>query len=85
MYRDYCPEYDRLKKLKAEAREKAGAKQMEQFENDLEEEEKSSTSITVRRNLSQESEILLRNRAVGGDSSDEGEEREGRGGIEEEG
>lgn len=82
MSSDYCPEHERLKKLQVEARAKDKSRQIGKFEEDYEEENRLIDMPTQRR-VSHQNEILLRNRAVGGDSSDE-EESERRG-IEDEG
>ncbi len=74
-FRDYCPEHERLKKLQAEARDKDKSRQNDKFESDFDEENRLAGTSTQRR-VSHQNEILLRNRAVGGDSSDE-EDREG--------
>ena len=58
-----------MKKLQEEAREKNKKKQQEKFEKDFEGEEK----VFVRRRVSATNEVLLRNPAVGGESSDESE------------
>lgn len=82
MSRDYCPEHERLKKLQVEARAKDKSRQLGKFQEDYEE-ESALIDVSTQRRVSHQNEILLRNRAVGGDSSDE-EESERRG-IEEEG
>lgn len=76
--REYCPEYERLKKLQMEARVKHKAKQMKKFEEDVESEGQ-SIEITSQRRATHQNEILLRNRAVGGESSDEQESEEENG------
>ena len=74
-FREYCPEYDRLKKLQVESRAKNKAEQMKKFEGDFKEDSE-SFGISSQRRVSHHNEILLRNRAVGGESSDEEQELE---------
>ena len=80
-YSDYCPEHERLKKLQAEARDKDKSRQKDKFEGDYEEENRLAGASTQRR-VSHHNEILLRNRAVGGESSEE-EDLEGPGMVNE--
>lgn len=64
-----------MKKQRDEAREKHKTMQQEKFEVDFNGEEK----ISVRRRVSAANEVLLRNPAVGGGSSDESEVEVGPG------
>jgi len=66
-----------LLKLQAEARTKDKDRQKKKFESDFENDVQSQSAT------SQTSEILLRNRAIGGESSSDEEEHEGRPGDDD--
>lgn len=76
-HREYCPEHDRLLKLQAEARTKDKDRQKKKFQHDFE------NDVQAQSVSSATSEILLRNRAIGGESSSDDEEHEGRPGDDD--
>jgi len=74
LYRDYVPEHERLLKLQAESHSKHRENRSNaMFKEDFE--EKETDLISTQRRVDPLQEVFLRNRAVGGESSDE-EERE---------
>ncbi|EFX70417.1 hypothetical protein DAPPUDRAFT_217322 [Daphnia pulex] len=74
---EYCPEHDRLLKLQAEARTKDKDRQKKKFQHDFD------NDVQAQSVSSATSEILLRNRAIGGESSSDDEEHEGRPGDDD--